>query len=44
MIEIDQIYKCVICNNTIKIIKVGGGQLKCCETEMQLVEPNEEEK
>lgn len=42
MIEKDQIYKCSICGNTIKIVEVGGGQLKCCGTEMELIN-NEEE-
>ncbi|MFC1647683.1 desulfoferrodoxin FeS4 iron-binding domain-containing protein [Patescibacteria group bacterium] len=43
MIELNQIYKCNICGNEVEIVKVGGGQLKCCETEMQLVESNENE-
>ena len=43
MIELDQEYKCNICGNIVKIIKVGGGQLKCCETEMELINKKEEE-
>lgn len=43
MIELDQIYKCNICGNVVKIVEVGGGQLKCCETEMELIEPKETE-
>ena len=40
MIELDQIYKCEICGNKVKIIEIGGGRLKCCGAEMELIEPN----
>lgn len=48
MIELDQIYKCSICGNTVKIVEIGGGQLKCCDTPMELIQsekntPNEKE-
>lgn len=38
MIEKDQIYKCNICGNVVKIIKVGGGDLMCCASLMECVE------
>jgi superoxide reductase len=42
MIEKDQIYKCEVCGNKVKIIEIGGGQLKCCGAEMQLADTNTE--
>jgi desulfoferrodoxin-like iron-binding protein len=30
-------YKCTICGNEVKVTKVGGGTLVCCNQEMLLV-------
>lgn len=38
MIEQGQTYKCNICENVVKVIKVGGGDLMCCMAPMELVE------
>ncbi len=32
----DQIYKCSVCGNTVKIITAGEGELVCCNKPMEL--------
>lgn len=29
-------YRCSICGNVVKVVKVGGGKLVCCGQEMNL--------
>lgn len=36
MTEINQIYKCEICGNVVKVIHTGFGQLVCCGENMKL--------
>ena len=40
--ERGQIYRCNVCGNIVELIHVGGGNLICCGTEMELL--NEEPK
>ena len=30
-------YRCKICGNEVKVVKVGGGSLVCCGEPMKLV-------
>ena len=32
--NIGEIYKCDICGNVVKVKKVGGGELVCCQKPM----------
>ncbi len=36
MTEKDQVYKCNICGNVVKVLEVGGGELVCCGQPMNL--------
>lgn len=38
MISEDQIYKCTVCGNVIKVLVAGGGELICCSKPMELEE------
>lgn len=38
MIKVNQIYKCSICGNEVKVVAAGGGTLVCCGKDMDLVE------
>jgi len=38
MTEINQVYKCKICGNVIKVIQNGVGMLVCCGQPMELGE------
>jgi len=40
MTQRDQLYKCEICGNLIKVVHGAGGTLVCCFDEMRLQEPN----
>jgi len=33
----EEVYRCNICGNEVKVIKVGGGTLVCCGKDMVLV-------
>lgn len=35
--ERGQIYRCNVCGNIVELIHVGGGNLICCGTEMELL-------
>lgn len=37
MVKENEIYKCNICGNHVKIIAAGGGELVCCGQPMELV-------
>ena len=36
--EIGEKYKCTICGNEVSVIKVGGGELVCCNKIMEKIE------
>ncbi len=36
--NIGEAYRCNICENEVKVTKVGGGILVCCGEDMQLIE------
>ena len=38
MTEINQVYKCNICGNTVKVLHAGAGELVCCGEPMVLSE------
>lgn len=31
-------YKCLVCGNEIRVIRVGGGTLVCCGQDMKLID------
>ena len=41
--ELNQIYKCSVCGNTVELVFVGGGQLVCCSQPMQALNPKSTE-
>ena len=36
--EIGEMYRCNVCGNEVRVIKVGGGTLVCCGQEMEKIE------
>ncbi|NTW22314.1 desulfoferrodoxin FeS4 iron-binding domain-containing protein [Candidatus Falkowbacteria bacterium] len=38
MVQVDQIYKCNVCGNGVKVVDAGGGELVCCGQPMVLQE------
>lgn len=38
MTEKDEIYRCNICGNMVKVLHTGPGKLVCCENQMELLE------
>jgi len=42
MTKKDQIYKCNICGNVVRVIETGAGELVCCGQPMELLEEKEE--
>lgn len=36
-----EVFKCRACGNIIAVLQPGQGELKCCETKMDNVTPNE---
>jgi len=36
--EKNEMYKCEICGNVVRLVEVGGGKLVCCGKEMNLIE------
>jgi superoxide reductase len=42
MTQVGQIYKCVICSNTIEVKTAGVGELVCCGQPMGLVPAKQE--
>ncbi|MCK5475328.1 MAG: desulfoferrodoxin FeS4 iron-binding domain-containing protein [Candidatus Pacebacteria bacterium] len=43
MTQKDQIYKCEICGNVVKVLHTGAGELVCCGQAMGLTEEKTEE-
>ena len=37
MVEISQIYKCMVCGNIVEVVNAGGGTLVCCNQPMKLM-------
>jgi len=35
--KVGEKYRCNICGNAIKVTKVGGGTLVCCDQDMELI-------
>ena len=40
--EVGEMYRCNICGNEVRVIKVGGGTLVCCGQEMKIIEEQEQ--
>ncbi|MBN2112345.1 desulfoferrodoxin [Candidatus Woesearchaeota archaeon] len=43
MAELNGIYKCNVCGNTVSVIEAGAGTLVCCGEEMELLKPKTKE-
>jgi len=43
MTKIDQVYKCDICGNVVKVLENGQGELVCCGQPMKLIEETDKE-
>jgi superoxide reductase len=41
--QIGEIYRCNICGNEVRVIKVGGGTLVCCRQDMERIEEKPQE-
>jgi len=37
MVKENEVYKCSICGNAVKIVAAGGGTLVCCGQDMELL-------
>ena len=35
--HVGEIYKCKVCGNKVEVIEAGGGNLACCNKNMQIV-------
>ncbi|MBN1367191.1 MAG: desulfoferrodoxin FeS4 iron-binding domain-containing protein [Dehalococcoidales bacterium] len=35
--EVGEVYKCNICGNVVRVVKVGGGTLVCCGRDMERI-------
>jgi len=44
MTKQNQVYKCNVCGNVVKVLEVGEGELVCCGQPMELKEGKREEK
>ncbi|HSK69447.1 MAG TPA: desulfoferrodoxin FeS4 iron-binding domain-containing protein [Candidatus Limnocylindria bacterium] len=40
MTELNQVYKCEICGNVVKVLHTGNGVLVCCGEDMILQDEN----
>ena len=43
MVEKNEVYKCNVCGNVVEVLTVGGGQLVCCNKEMELMQEKSED-
>jgi superoxide reductase len=41
MAKKDEVYKCDICGNVVKVLEGGEGDLVCCGENMRLLSPEE---
>jgi len=37
MTKKNEVYKCDVCGNTVKVLKTGAGELVCCGQPMKLM-------
>ena len=35
--EVGEVYKCNVCGNVVRVMKVGGGTLVCCGRDMEKI-------
>ena len=35
--QVGELYRCNICGNEVRVIKVGGGTLVCCSQDMEQI-------
>lgn len=42
--KIGEVYRCEVCGNVVKVLKIGGGELVCCGKPMILLEDVESDK
>ena len=40
--KVDEKFRCNVCSNEVKVIKVGGGTLVCCGKDMERIDIMEE--
>ena len=43
MVESGQIYRCNVCGNITTVLFAGGGELKCCEQPMELLQSKDQD-
>ena len=36
--QVGELYRCNICDNEVRVTKVGGGTLVCCGEDMEIIE------
>ena len=36
--QVGELYRCNICDNEVRVTKVGGGTLVCCGQDMEIIE------
>jgi len=36
--DVNEVWHCNVCGNEIKVLKVGGGELVCCDQPMERIE------
>jgi len=41
MTKIDEVYKCRVCGNVVRVIEVGVGELVCCGQPMEKISEKE---
>jgi len=41
--KVGEHYRCSVCGNEVTVTEAGGGNLVCCEEEMELIEAEEAE-
>ena len=39
--NVGEVYRCEVCGNVVKVLKVGGGELVCCGQPMTRTKDNE---
>lgn len=40
--QVGEQYRCNICGNEVRVVKIGGGTLVCCGQEMQMAGAGEQ--
>jgi len=36
--QVGEVYRCNVCGNGVRVVKVGGGTLVCCGQDMEKIE------